>query len=412
MRAEPAPKSMPSTRTPPSAVRFALFLTLLLGLQPVVTDLFLTSLPSLQAEFQAPMLTIQATMFGVMISFGLGQLFWGAWSDRCGRRPVLIWGLAIFVISGLLGAMATEIEWLIAARVAQGASVGAAIVGSRAMVRDLYAIRDGAQVLARGLTGLGVIALASPIIGGVLTDLAGWRINMLAISLIGLIGLIMVWWLLPETIQSRNPRATAAGPLLRNYLEIMTNRSFLAWSLVAFSTYGGLFLILSGGPFIYQRLLGLSATEFGMIMAAGSASYLVATLICRRFIPRRGLLKTVQFAGWISLLIGIWNVVLAILEPQSLIALLVPHMLYGFAHGFHQPCSNAAAPGLFPEKAGTASSLLGLMMATAAVVTGVYLAVFLDDGLLPYAVGLAFWSTSLCIGALLVLPRHADAHTR
>lgn len=398
--------------TRPSAARFALFLTVLLGLQPVVTDLFLTSLPSLQSEFQAPMLTIQATMFGVMIAFGLGQLFWGAWSDRAGRRPILIWGLAIFVISGVLGALAPQIEWLIAARFAQGASVGAAIVGSRAMVRDLYAIRDGAQVLARGLTGLGVIALASPIIGGILTDLAGWRINMLAISMVGLIGLIMVWRLLPETLQTRNPRATAPGPLLRNYADILTTRSFLAWSLIAFSSYGGLFLLLSGGPFIYQRLLGLNATEFGMVMATGSASYLVGTLLCRRFIPRRGLLRTVQFAGWISLIIGIWNAVLAITQPLSLAAIMVPHLLYGFAHGFHQPCSNAAAPGLFPEKAGTASSLLGLMMATAAVVSGLYLARYLDDGLLPYALGLSFWSLSLCAGALLVLPRHADASSQ
>jgi DHA1 family bicyclomycin/chloramphenicol resistance-like MFS transporter len=398
--------------TRPSAARFALFLTVLLGLQPVVTDLFLTSLPSLQSEFQAPMLTIQATMFGVMIAFGLGQLFWGAWSDRAGRRPILIWGLAIFVISGVLGALAPQIEWLIAARFAQGASVGAAIVGSRAMVRDLYAIREGAQVLARGLTGLGVIALVSPIIGGILTDLAGWRVNMLAISMVGLIGLIMVWRLLPETLQTRNPRATAPGPLLRNYADILTTRSFLAWSLIAFSSYGGLFLLLSGGPFIYQRLLGLNATEFGMVMATGSASYLVGTLLCRRFIPRRGLLRTVQFAGWISLIIGIWNAVLAITQPLSLAAIMVPHLLYGFAHGFHQPCSNAAAPGLFPEKAGTASSLLGLMMATAAVVSGLYLARYLDDGLLPYALGLSFWSLSLCAGALLVLPRHADASSQ
>ena len=403
---------MMRSATPPSAARFALFLTVLLGLQPVVTDLFLTSLPSLQSEFQAPMLTIQATMFGVMIAFGLGQLFWGAWSDRAGRRPILIWGLAIFVISGILGALAPQIEWLIAARFAQGASVGAAIVGSRAMVRDLYAIRDGAQVLARGLTGLGVIALISPIIGGILTDLAGWRANMLAISMVGLIGLIMVWRLLPETLQTRNPRATAPGPLLRNYADILTTRSFLAWSLIAFSSYGGLFLLLSGGPFIYQRLLGLNATEFGMVMATGSASYLVGTLLCRRFIPRRGLMKTVQFAGWISLIIGIWNAVLAITQPLSLAAIMVPHLLYGFAHGFHQPCSNAAAPGLFPEKAGTASSLLGLMMATAAVVSGFYLALYLDDGLLPYALGLSFWSLSLCAGALLILPRHADASSQ
>jgi MFS family permease len=100
-----------------------------------------------------------------------------------------------------------------------------------------------------------------------------------------------------------------------------------------------------------------------------------------------------------------WAIVVGWFEIRSVAAVLLIQMLFGFAHGFHQPCSNAAAPGIFPEKAGTASSWVGLLMAAAGVVTGLYLSASLDAGLRPYAWGIAFWSLILVLAGRWIVPR-------
>lgn len=364
-------------------------------------------MPAIRQAFGAQTLMIQATMFAAMLSFGLGQLVWGALSDRIGRRPVLLWGLALFVISGAMGALALRMEILLLSRIVQGAALGASVVCARAMVRDLYETREGAQVLARGLSGLGVIAIISPLLGGVLVDLWGWRANIFAIALSGLIGMVVVWRFVPETIVTRDVRATQWAGLRRNYVEILTHRGFLSWSLMALSTYGGLFMVLSGGPFIFLRFLGVPATGFGLAIAAGSLSYLLGTLVCRRLIPRLGLLGTVQRVSWLSIFTIIWTIVVGWLELKSVSAVLIAQILYGFAHGFYQPCSNAAAPGIFQEKAGTASSWVGMLMALAGVVTGLYLTATLDGGIRPYCWGIAFWSVLLVVSSRWIVPRFA-----
>lgn len=390
----------------------ALFLSVLLGLQPVLTDVFIPSMPAIRQAFGAQTIMIQATMFAAMLSFGLGQLLWGALSDRIGRRPVLLWGMALFVISGVIGALALKMEILLLSRIVQGAALGASVVCARAIVRDLYETRQGAQVLARGLSGLGVVAIISPLLGGVLVDLLGWRANIFAIALAGLVGLVMVWRFVPETIVSRNASATQWAGLRRNYAEILTHRSFLAWSLMALSTYGGLFMVLSGGPFVFLRFLEVSATEFGLAIATGSLSYLLGTLACRRLIPRLGLLGTVQRVSWLSVFTIVWAVTVGWFEPRSVPAVLIAQMLYGFAHGFYQPCSNAAATGIFQEKAGTASSWVGMLMALAGVATGLYLTATLDSGIRPYCWGIAFWSALLVLSSRWVVPRFALAEHR
>jgi DHA1 family bicyclomycin/chloramphenicol resistance-like MFS transporter len=377
----------------------------LLGLQPVLTDLFIPAMPAIRQEFSASAILVQATMFGVMISFGFGQLLWGALSDRFGRRPILLWGLALFFVSGVGGGVTQQMETLLLTRVLQGAALGASVVCARAMVRDLYEVKDGAQVLARGLSGLGLFAIASPLFGGFLTDILGWRSNQFAIASVGLMCLLMVWWFVPETLRHRNAKSTHWSSLWRNYKKILSHSEFLSWSLVAMSTYGGLFLILSGGPFIFLQVLEVSASTFGAVIAAGSLSYLMGTLVCRRWIARYGLLGTVQLASWISLFIAMTAVIFALFQIQSFFFTVCLQMLYGLAHGFHQPCSNAAAPGRFPEMAGTASSLMGMLMAFAAVATGLYLSTSLDQGMRGYLWGIGFWGFLLVIAVRMALPR-------
>ena len=147
-------------------------LSLLLGIQPITTDLYLPALPALTEGFGAAMSQAQLTLTALLLAFGVSQLFWGPLSDRFGRRPILLAGLAAYVAAAVASTLAPSMAALIACRALQGAAMGAAVMCARAIVRDLYTPLQGARVMSRGLTGLGVIACVSAPLGGALSDLA------------------------------------------------------------------------------------------------------------------------------------------------------------------------------------------------------------------------------------------------
>ena len=129
-----------------SPALIVLFLSLLLGLQPITTDLYLPALPALTEGFGATLPQAQLTLTALLLAFGLSQLVWGPISDRYGRRPVLLWGLGAYVLASVVSTLAPTMELLIAARVLQGAAMGAGVMCARAIVRDLYKPVDGARI--------------------------------------------------------------------------------------------------------------------------------------------------------------------------------------------------------------------------------------------------------------------------
>ncbi len=147
-----------------------LTLSLLLGLQPIATDLYLPALPALTAGFGAAMSHAQLTLTALLLAFGVSQMFWGPLSDRFGRRPILLIGMSAFVVASVGSTFSPSIEQLIVWRAVQGAAMGAGVMCARAIVRDLYQPTEGARMMSKGLTGLGVIACASAPLGGLLSD--------------------------------------------------------------------------------------------------------------------------------------------------------------------------------------------------------------------------------------------------
>ena len=384
----------------------AFALALLLGLQPVTTDVYLPALPLLTRELGAPMSAAQLTMSALILAFGVAQLFWGPVADRIGRRPVLIVGLVLYTAASVGSMLAGSIGWLVLWRVLQGATMGAAVVCARAIVRDLYEPHEGAQVMSLALSGLGVIAIAGPVLGGVVAAAWGWRAALGVVAGFGALTLAFVAWRLPETLQHRNHDATRAGPLLAQWGRIARHRTFIAWTLLVSFTYGGLFTILAGSSFIYIDVLGLSPGWYGLAMACGSSSYLAGTFVCRRWISRHGIRGAVARGGVFTLAGGALGAGLALAGVQTVWAVLLPQCLFALGHGIHQPCGQAGAVGPFPRAAGAASALAGFVLALTAFGIGLWLGQALDGTVLPYALGVGFWSLATTLVAWTLVQRH------
>jgi MFS transporter, DHA1 family, multidrug resistance protein len=400
-----ADAALPHRAPPIGRAAAALVLALLLGLQPITTDVYLPALPMLTRALGAPLSLAQLTMSALILAFGIAQMVWGPVADRVGRRPVLLAGLALYTAASAGCALAGSIEALVLWRVLQGAAMAAAVVCARAIVRDLYEPTAGAQVMALALTGLGFIALAGPLCGGLLAQAFGWRAPLVLVTAVGACSLALIALYLPETLVMKNPAATQWRELLRTWAGIARHRVFRAWALLVACTYGGLFTVLASSSFVFMDVLGLSAAAYGGAMALGSVSYIAGTFACRRLIARHGMVATVRRGGWFTLAAGAAALFIALSGLQSPAAVLLAYCLFAFGHGHHQPCGQAGVVAPFPRSAGAASALAGLLLALVAFGIGRWLGVALDGSVQPLALGLAFWSLLTCTLAWTLVPR-------
>jgi len=392
-----------------------LTLSLLLGLQPLATDLYLPALPALTAGFGAPMAQAQLTLTALLLCFGLSQMVWGPLSDRFGRRPILLVGLTAFVAASVGSALASSMEHLIAWRALQGMALGAAVMCARAIVRDLYPPAEGARVMSKGLSGLGVIACASAPLGGLLSDWFGWRVALLALAVAGALTLALLVWRFKETLPQKNPQALQASTLWHTWVRIARHPTFVAYALLATTSYGGLFTFLAASSFVFIQVLGLSKTSYGLLMMSMSVSYIAGTFACRRLLVRFGVRRTVAIAGVFSLTGGSAMGILALLGVQNTWAIMVPFYLFMMGHGVHQPCGQSGAVSPFPQSAGAASALSGFVMMAVAFAMGSWLGrslAAIGEGtgtVLPLTNGIWFWSVLIATTAWTLVQRHGDS---
>ena len=397
-----------TTRMSPHLV--VLILALLLGLQAVTTDLYLPALPAIRDAFGASMAEVQLTLTALLLSFGLSQLVWGPLSDRFGRRPVLVVGMSAYAVASLACTLAPAMGWLIVARAVQGMAMGAAVMAARAVVHDLYPPAQGATVMSKALTGLGIIACACAPLGGLLTDTLGWRYTLLAVTLFGLLTLGMLVWRFEETLVRPNPQALQLRKLWRANLEILRHPAFRAWCALSSSSYLGLFTFLASSSFVFTRSMGYSKTAYGLFMLSMSLAYIVGTFWCRWMLRRTSMQRTVAVAAVLTLSAGVLIALLAHAgrgqDWYGAWAVMLPVWLFMFGHGVHQPCGQTGAVAPFPLQAGTASALNGFLMMLCAFFMGSWLGQHMDDPVFALAHGMLLWSVIIATVAWTLVQRH------
>ncbi len=389
---------------PPALI--VLTLALLLGIQPITTDLYLPALPGLAQELGASMAQAQLTLTALLLAFGISQLVWGPLSDRFGRRPILLLGMTAYVVASVGSAFSPSMDLLIVWRTLQGAAMGAAVMCARAIVRDLYAPAQGASVMSKGLSGLGVIACLSAPLGGLLTAWFSWHAALMALSVFGAVCLGLIALRFEETVPHKNPKALQLTTLAHTWLGIVRNPTFLAFTALTTFAYSGLFTFLASSSFVFIRVLGLSTTQYGMVMFANSFLYLLGTFLCRRLLVRMGVRHAVAIAGALSLGGASLMAALALAGVQSVWAIELPFALFMLAHGIHNPCGQSGAVGPFPQAAGAASALNGFIAMVSAFATGQWLGTHMDGTTGPLIFGILFWSVLIALSAWTLVQRH------
>jgi MFS transporter, DHA1 family, multidrug resistance protein len=367
----------------PGTFGLTLLLAMLTALGPLSMDMYLPSLPDIAHVLDAPVARTQLTISSYLVGFAAGQMIYGPLSDRYGRRPVLLAAVALYLASTLACAAAQSVDLLIAARLLQGISGSGAIVLARAIVRDVY---SGVQA-ARELSLMGSISATAPIvapmIGGVLQAIFGWRANFFCMSAGGLIALLVAGRLLPETLRPGNrAQSLSVFSMMRGYGAVARHRGFLIYLGIITTTYAGLFAWVSGASVVLQGIYGLSSVTFGFTFALGAAGYMLGAMLATRLVVRLGLERTIA-VGVVVIAAGGLSLALAVVTGIPGLWLVAAMALYLAGVGLAMPQAMAGALTPFPDRAGTAASLMGLIQQAVAAIIAAVIGAFLVQSAWP-----------------------------
>lgn len=362
----------PSTATSMTPAWVAVLLALLIGIQPTATDMYLPALPALSHSMGANLAQAQLTLSGLFLTFGISQLFWGPLSDRYGRRPVLLVGLGLYTFCAAAAVFASTMSSLTLLRMAQGVGMGAAVVCGRALIRDLYTADMGTRVMSKGQTGLGILACLSAPLGGLLSDLWGPQAALAMVAITGALIWLAVALTFRETLLHRVPSINTRS-LLHSAAEVLSHRTFWAYALLSTTTFCGLYLFLSTSSFIYIDHFGLPQTLYGAVMLVTSLSFITGTFLTRRLMNRWSIPAVVRAASMLALLSGLSLVALQLFKVDSLLASLIPICLFFISHGINQSCGQAGCVTPFPQFAGMAAALNGVLMMLCGFVVGAWM---------------------------------------
>ena len=220
----------------------ALLLACMGMLGPFAVDTYLPAFDGIATTLGATPVEMQQTLSAYLFGFAVMNLFHGALSDSVGRRPVVLWGLALFTLASVGCALAPTIGWLIFFRALQGMSAGAGIVISRAIIRDMFPPADAQRVMSQVTIYFGVAPAVAPIFGGLLFVHVDWHAIFWLLSLIGAALWTLNWRLLPETLHVDHKQPFEVRHLLRGYWQLGADPRFFALALASGVPFNGVFL--------------------------------------------------------------------------------------------------------------------------------------------------------------------------
>ncbi|MEQ8297053.1 MAG: MFS transporter [Nitratireductor sp.] len=367
-----------------SARALLVYCGLLMSVSAFAVDITLPSFGAMVDALDTRYALVQWTITFYMVAAAFGQLLWGSASDRYGRRPVLAAGLTLFVAGCAVAALAPSITVLLGARALQGFGAAAAIVSSRAIIRDLYSGADLARNLAFATAIFAVGPIVAPLAGAGIAALFGWRAIFAVLALFGMF-LLAALTRFSETIPGLAPDALSPATYLRRTRRLVghpQSRHFLILSAVVMAT---MLLILASAPRIYESAFGITGGLFAVYFALHGAGIVIGQIVNRRLIAMAGIVPAMLVGNAVLILSA------TLILATALAGLLTPSLLAAsfvlFATSYLVVYSNAAALVLDPhgDIAGFSASLYGFVSQIGGALAVTALVVMTGDGAVAFA---------------------------
>ncbi len=349
-----------NSKTNKHQVRFALLLAVFCALGPFTVDMYLSSFPQIMEFFDTNASMVQASLTSALLGLSLGQIVIGPLSDVHGRRKPLLFSMILFLISSIGCAISPNVEFFIVLRFIQGFSASAGLVIACAIVRDLYDGVELTKFFALLTTITSVTPLLSPLAGSAVISFTSWIGVFIVTGIVGIYLTIMTVWKVKETLSIENRIASDFKEIFKNYKTLLQDRNFMGYGLASGILFGGCFAYISGSPFIYQNIYGVSPQMFSILFALNGISLMLGAQLVKRLAAKTNP-HNIFLIGLLSSFISSLAVLIVVLSHGPLAALVISLFLSNVALGIVGPISFTLAIESQGHIAGSASALLGIM---------------------------------------------------
>jgi DHA1 family bicyclomycin/chloramphenicol resistance-like MFS transporter len=365
-----------------------LLLGLLTAIPPLSIDLYLPGLPDLARALGTSSALAQLTMSATLVGLAVGQLVLGPLSDRIGRRPPLLVGLALFAGLSFLCALAPSVWVLLGLRLLQGLSGSAAVVISRAAVRDVHAGPAAARVFSRLMLVMGVAPVIAPVLGGQILRFTSWRGLFVSLGVLGTLLLLAAFLVLRETMPVGRRQHGPGAELARSVGRLMVDRRFLGYAAITGLQGATLFSYIAMSSFVLRQQYGVSVQAFSAVFAVNAVGLVAGGQLNAALVERTGPARMLRIAlGTGVLAAGLLT--LAASLGAALLVVLAPLFVVLFCLGIALPDATALGMAPYGHAAGSAAAVLGTSQ-------------FLAGAVIPPVVSLAGTRATVMAAAMLV----------
>ncbi|MGM0862055.1 Bcr/CflA family efflux MFS transporter [Bacillus atrophaeus] len=342
------------------ALAFLLGMLAILG--PLNIDMYLPSFPEIADDLSARASLVQLSLTACLIGLTIGQIIVGPVSDAKGRRKPLLICIFLFALSSLFCALSPNITTLVIARFLQGFTASAGLVLSRAIVRDVFTGRELSKFFSLLMVITAVAPMVAPMTGGaiLLLPFATWHTIFHFLTLIGFILVLIIALRLKETLPPEKRIPSSIGTSVRTMGSLMKDRSFIGYALTVGFIHGGSFAYVSGTPFVYQDIYGVSPQMFSILFGINGLAIITGSFIIGRFggiIHEKSLLRIAVITAFIAT-----AVLLAMtIVHGPLITLVISIFIYMITIGMVLTSTFTLAMENQGHRAGSASAMLGML---------------------------------------------------
>lgn len=334
-----------------------------------------------------------------VLANGVAQLFFGPIVDRFGRKRVLLWSLAAYVVGSLLSVVASSFTLLLAARAFQGVATAATRVSAIAVVRDQCSGRRMAEVMSLAITIFMAAPILAPGIGQLIMLVAPWRWIFIALLAFGVLFALWAAYRLPETMAPEDRKPLRLQPIVASYLLFLTNRISIGYTLAAACFFGAVFSYISSSEQVFLEVFELGE-KFTLVFAVIASAFAVSTLTNSRLVSRFGMRRLSHGAMLVFIAANVLHLAIVAVIGESLVVFSICMMASFLCMGFIGPNATALAMEPMGHNAGSAAAINGFAGTTIAGLLGGIIGAQFDGTTTPMVVGFVLLGI---VGSLLIV---------
>lgn len=373
----------------------------LTAIGPVSIDMYLPAFPSIATGLNATHSQVERTLAIYLIGMSVAQLAYGPLADRYGRKPPLYGALSLYIVASAGCAIAPNIEVLTASRLLQAMGGAAGMVISRAVVRDHYDTQEAARALSMLMLIMGVAPILSPLIGGQVLALTGWRGIFVLITVSAIILLWTVSRVMVESLRPDRVIPLSWSSILHNYSQLIRNGKFVAFAMSGAMGSATMFGYIVSSPRLFIDYYGISSQSYGLLFGLNALCLITGSQVSARMLKKYRPVQLLPWALRAMMLAGLSALGLTLSGSVTLTILMGCMMAFMFCQGFVGPNSAAMALSEQGNRLGSASALLGTFTIASGACAGFLVSLASETGPLPTALILGGCTTlSWLIGGI------------